>query len=919
MSPPASIDVRPELRRLLWLVSLGYLVFVVYGSLVPLNFHPLPLDEAWRRFGQTRWLSLGIASRADWVANLLLFVPLAFLGRALVAVDGRGPSALVDLLLWVTCAGLALGIEFTQVFFPGRTVSLNDPAAEGIGALVGLLMHRWFGSRLLALLNMWWLPAGGLSLATALLRVYLLCLAVFAAMPLDLTISPVEVFHKYAQGRVHLVPFSDLRAGLADVVYEIGTDVGLWLPVGLLWRIQGRSRASILGRGLAVALALELLQVFVYSRVTSSTDVLTAGAGCWLGSWLPGLNGAATQAATAPGQPAARAGAMRHLPAALFLLWAAGVLILFWFPFDVRTEGAWLRPRLEGFWRVPFSTYYQGTEFHALNELLRKVLAFAPGGAFWALVMRQRDAVSRSSGALLGWIGVLALTTCAFLVEAGQLFLVDKVADPTDAVLCALGGSSALAIVLRLRRGAPEGGAGGASAPQAPRAGRWLHWAHRSAVVGLAATCVMAAVRILDTTPDPLPLAAWPIGWALATLALLLAPGRTWVGVAVLAAILLSTPRYGPEMGLLLSMQLLPMLALLASSAIWLARRSQRSAPGFEPLFDGVFALFFVWVLVLAVRDAGSSATLVDPLYHPLNYGLCALMYWMARRDAGSSTDRRRLAMTVLAAIGLAVSVQVQRGHFHLSGHDGFLLALGLPLAYGLAVSAPSPGRRVAWWACLAALAAMVVAGQNRSAFLALLAFALALVPWRRPLGWSVLALALLSGLLTALWSTGLLDRFFSVIDIELAQRVDEQARQTVDARLALWRVSWELFLAHPLTGVGPGRFEQALAAQAPWLDRVPAHNTWLTLLSETGLPGLLLAASGFVTVLLSVKAPTQTQAASFDAQRVAKLGLVVWLVYGLFNSRADFPWAYFLAGWAIPVRWHAVPRSGEPAAVRGG
>ena len=64
--------------RLAGLVGL-YAAFVVYGSLVPLEYRPLPPGEAWARFQQIPYLNLGVGSRADWVANGVLYVPLGFL------------------------------------------------------------------------------------------------------------------------------------------------------------------------------------------------------------------------------------------------------------------------------------------------------------------------------------------------------------------------------------------------------------------------------------------------------------------------------------------------------------------------------------------------------------------------------------------------------------------------------------------------------------------------------------------------------------------------------------------------------------------------------------------------------------------------------------------------------------------------
>ncbi|WP_169071304.1 hypothetical protein [Candidatus Accumulibacter contiguus] len=93
--------------RLGWLL---YLVFIVYGSLVPLDFHALPLDQAWAQFRQLPMLQIGAEGRADWVANGVLYVPAGFL-TVVVLGGGKGglwrrfprlagaPSS-ASLLLW---------------------------------------------------------------------------------------------------------------------------------------------------------------------------------------------------------------------------------------------------------------------------------------------------------------------------------------------------------------------------------------------------------------------------------------------------------------------------------------------------------------------------------------------------------------------------------------------------------------------------------------------------------------------------------------------------------------------------------------------------------------------------------------------------------------------------------------------------
>ena len=54
-------------RGLLWLAVLVYTAFVIYGSLVPLDFHALPWDEAVARFGSIPFLnSASVRAPTGW-------------------------------------------------------------------------------------------------------------------------------------------------------------------------------------------------------------------------------------------------------------------------------------------------------------------------------------------------------------------------------------------------------------------------------------------------------------------------------------------------------------------------------------------------------------------------------------------------------------------------------------------------------------------------------------------------------------------------------------------------------------------------------------------------------------------------------------------------------------------------------------
>src|SRR6266850_4761975 len=141
-------------RKIFFLAALAYLLFVVYGSLVPFDFRSRPLDAALRDFAHIRYLRLGIESRADWVANLLLYIPLPFLWLGAASRKGRYFTQIfLSIFLFLFFVALSVAIEFTQLFFPPRTVSLNDIIAEVMGTAIGIIIWWTSGAKLRSLVQ----------------------------------------------------------------------------------------------------------------------------------------------------------------------------------------------------------------------------------------------------------------------------------------------------------------------------------------------------------------------------------------------------------------------------------------------------------------------------------------------------------------------------------------------------------------------------------------------------------------------------------------------------------------------------------------------------------------------------------------------------------------------------------------------
>ena len=441
-----------QARFWLLLGALAFLAFVVYGSLVPLQFQPVPWDQALERFRSMPYLALGIGSRADWVSNILLFIPLCFLWSGVIWPQRRPARRIVAAALVLGAAvALSVAIEFVQIFFPPRTVSLNDIVAEAAGAAIGIALWWLTGHHVLRWLQALPLARGTANVAQRLLVAYLLVLFGYNLLPLDLTISPVEVYHKWREGKVIWLPFTKPYADGAQRAYDLVTDIVIWVPVAALWVLTGRkTRMQAWTLAVTAALVLELLQVFVYSRVSDSTDVgdgsLGRGDRHRAGTAAPGHR---------PGQrPMPGPGALRWAVAAL--CWAALLAAVFWYPFDFNLDRSFLRDRVAGLHRVPFETYYYGTEFRAITEVLRKMLFFAPlGFLLFRLGRGLPSALPRAAVHVAMLILVAAVATA---IESVQILLPSKFADFTDGALQFLGGATgyfgSLFVAERLRAGA---------------------------------------------------------------------------------------------------------------------------------------------------------------------------------------------------------------------------------------------------------------------------------------------------------------------------------------------------------------------------------------------------------------------------------------------------------------------------------
>ncbi|HTU22366.1 MAG TPA: VanZ family protein [Gemmataceae bacterium] len=439
----ASSKVWPRFGRTQYAgLALLFLGFAVYGSLVPFHLRRLPFDEAPRLFGTVLAQPIAVQSRSDWIANILLFLPLGFLLMGMGCCDRPRLGGIFLLPVIVVCVVLSTLIEFTQLYFPPRVSSINDIAAESLGGTLGALFWLVGGQRLTIIARRVWTAFGSRGTAGQLLLCYLLLLVAIMALPFDFTISPAELWHKYKEGRVHLTPFASVGVSAFELANKHFWNAACFAPLGVLlghlsgpiWR-SGRSWPLVLGLGLLVAGAVEFLQLFVVSRFCDVADVLTGGPAVLMG-WAIVL----VHRRLHPSPSASKA-----LRWSLLAAWLGVLIFMEWQPFNFALNPTAARERLHHVSLLPFLDYYQGNYLHGLDEVVHKILLFVPLGVSLAPL------APASRGTIL-FRGSLALAV-AVVLEAGQLFLPTRYASVSDVLVGGL--AAGIGLLAACRRVSP--------------------------------------------------------------------------------------------------------------------------------------------------------------------------------------------------------------------------------------------------------------------------------------------------------------------------------------------------------------------------------------------------------------------------------------------------------------------------------
>jgi len=415
-------------------------------------------------------------------------------------------------------------------------------------------------------------------------------------------------------------------------------------------------------------------------------------------------------------------------------------------------------------------------------------------------------------------------------------------------------------------------------------------------IAGAIAGAAWVTRQAIQAGVQPTYLVAWCIG-------LLIMGGAARVpviGLFVFVAINYGMPRYHGDYILMLQLGVTTWLSVLAitGTAIWMIHHRQESSQRGTPWVVWVMAMFVGWLAVSAAASAlRGERWNPHPKHHPRQYVEGLIMLFLASRLLAGEARSRLFALALCVTVCVRALWAGSAGIYR-EGDISALAVLAMPVAL-FGVVGSRGGLRVGFVVLLGSLGWVLSLTYNRAAavgFVVLLP-----VLWvQSRYKWRVLALAtpllIAGGIVFASSEYG--QRFAN-----LWERGEDRA--TARIRLEIWQAGWQMFVDHPVTGVGPGNFHNLVCVYNPKLaENYAAHNNFVGVLAEGGLPGLVLYVFLFVGglgmlwrigVVAGHRWPGNGAKAVFAA-------LSVYLATGCFISRQDMVLAYLLLGWAVAM-----------------
>lgn len=369
-------------------------------------------------------------------------------------------------------------------------------------------------------------------------------------------------------------------------------------------------------------------------------------------------------------------------------------------------------------------------------------------------------------------------------------------------------------------------------------------------------------------------------------------------------------------------------IAAFLAGVLATAQRRALRAPHLVLLLG---TLFVLWSAATGLWSVDPAATLARTLTLAQLLALLWLLWEFCR-----SPERQRFLLGVylagamagagIAFVRYALHMQTYYRRYAAAGMEpndfGLLMVLSVPIALYLGLRG-SGWKSVLCYACGAVSIAAILLTASRTSLLALfLCFAFVPLTWTISNRWRRVASLALLGFLV-----------LSLVEIapapsrgRLATIPSEVAGGSINSRKAIWKAGVRVWLEHPILGIGAGAYPEAVRPQlgrpAIAQARYVAHNTFLSVLVETGLLGFLLWGAMLLCLAVFVwMLPTPERALFATLLAAWCIGVSTltwehykasWLLFGLIAGAWGAAWH---------PRWQRLPLgdTGSDASGKGG
>lgn len=326
---------------------------------------------------------------------------------------------------------------------------------------------------------------------------------------------------------------------------------------------------------------------------------------------------------------------------------------------------------------------------------------------------------------------------------------------------------------------------------------------------------------------------------------------------------------------------------LVAVFAVW--RRGALRAPNLVLILG---ALFVAW----CVASWGWSLDRAATVTRAITLVQVWAMLWLFWEFARSAARQRQLMMAYLAGAVVGASIGIVRYEMHLqtyyrryaaTGFDpndfGLLLALSLPMALYLGFEARGWWRWLCYGAAAVVIAAILLTASRTALMASFASFAFVTWTWRSASFFHRLAsLTLFAFLLLSLF------QFAPAASRNRLATIPQEVTQgSINSRKQIWKSGARVWLEHPMVGVGAGAYPEAVRPQlgTPSVPgaRYVAHNTFLSVLVETGVVGfaLWIAMLGCLAVFIwMMPLPERAFCAVLVAVWVIGVSMLTWEHY---------------------------------------